>query len=1056
MNYKLFFTTLICSLFFLDLVAQESAVYRDYQENYKRGMHFFDQKLYGHALEEFNIVTAQAKLFQDTDVPMYILQSELHSGLAALFTKQADAEKRLLTFIDNHDPSAVATKARMAIGNHYYEKRKYSLAIKYLSKVPNLDLNNSEIIENKFKLGYCYFVKKKFEQAKALLYQVKETKTQFYYPSNYYYGIINFFDKEYDEALKSFKKVQNSKKYSNIVPSYICQIYFALKQHPELIKYGEPLADDKNILEREQISQLLGQAYFEQGLYGKALPYLESYVQFNRKVTKETLYQLGYTQYKVGKYQEAIENFGQLNSLKDMMGQSALYNLADCLLKTGQKSPARLAFQKASQLTFDPILQEDALINYAKLSYELGFDNDAISALQKVSKNKSDYYNEAQNLLTKIFLNTRDYDTALEYLRQMPEKTQKIKETHQKIAYFRALQLFNDFKYPKAIILFDESIKIGINQETLALAHFWKAESLYKRQLYDKSIDEYFQFNMLAKTANQLPANSTIGVSNYGLGYNYLKKEDYGNASRSFIKAVSEIKPHLNSINDRYVTNFVYPDALLRSADCLLYLRDFSKAKAYYNTTINKSYPNKDYAMYQVSLIHNLQDKTSLQIAILDRLIDNYPLSLYADNALYSKGNTYLHLDQKDLATKAYKELVEKYPKSETTNQAMLKLGLIAYSLDKNEEALNYYKAVFNNNSQSEEAKDALAAIKEIYIESGNPDAYFDFVNSIQGYSIDELERDSLMFVSAQIQFENNNWEDAVVRYSNYLNKFPNGMNNIQARFNRGESLFDLKRYEDAIIDYAYISDNANPAYAETANYRAANITYYSIQDFGEASKYFGRLEKLASTEERLFEAQQYGMRAAYYATEFDTLIKTTERFINNPRSTPQDHAEANYFLGKSYLSQKNYDDALTSFNRNIELSGDDVRSAESRYWRAYIFYQKRELDEALDICFKNNKEIPGHPYWLVKSFILLADIYAEKGNLFQSKATLQSIVDNYDGDQDLLDEAKRKIKRINPDDDLEMIEETTEDQNFEEEIIENPKPKRKKKKQRKSKKDSQ
>ncbi|MCH2022691.1 MAG: tetratricopeptide repeat protein [Saprospiraceae bacterium] len=1069
MNYKLIFTSLILSLFFLQLNAQESAIYRDYQENYKRGMNFFDKKLYGQALEAFNIVTSAANLFQDTDVPMYILQSELHAGLAALFTKQADAEKRLLTFIDNYDPSPVATKARLAIGNHYYDKRQYTMAIKYLSKVPNLDLNNAEIIEKKFKLGYCYFVKKKFEQAKTLFYEIKEVKTQYYYPSNYYYGITNFFEKEYDEALQSFKRVQNSKKYSSIVPSYICQIYFALKQHSELIKYGEPLANDKNIIEREQISQLIGQAYFEQGAYEKALPFLESYVEYSRKVTKETLYQLGYTQYKIGKHEEAIENFRQLNALKDKMGQSALYNMADCLLKTGKKSPARQAFQKASQMTFDPILQEDALINYAKLSYELGFDNDAISALQKVTKNKSEYYNEAQNLLSKIFLNTRDYDTALEYLRQMPEKTQKIKETHQKIAYFRALQLFNDFKYPKAITLFDESIKIGINQETLALAHFWKAESLYKRQLYDKSIDEYFQFNLLAKTANQLPANSTIGVANYGLGYNYLKKEDYGNASRSFIKAVSEIKPHLNSINDRYVTNFVYPDALLRSADCLLYLRDFSKAKEYYNTTINKNYPNKDYAMYQVSLIHNLQDKTSLQIAILDRLINNYPTSLYADNALYSKGNTYLHLDQKDLAIEAYKELVEKYPNSETANQAMLKLGLIAYSMDKNEEALNYYKSVFNTNPQSEEAKDALSAIKEIYIESGNTDGYFDFVKSIQGYSIDELERDSLMFVSAQIQFENNNWEDAVSRYTKYLERYPNGMNNIQARFNRGESLFDLKRYEEAILDYAYISDNGNPAYAETANYRAANITYYSIQDFSEASKYFGRLENLASTEERLFEAQQYGMRAAYYATKFDTLINTTERFINNPRTTPQDHAEANYYLGKSYLSQKKYDDALKAFDRNIELSGDDVLSAESRYWRAYIFYQKRELDNALDICFKNNKEIPGHPYWLVKSFILLADIYAEKGNLFQAKATLQSIVDNYDGDQDLIDEAKSKlqlvidaeenkskIKRINPDDDLEMIEENTDEPIVEEEIIETRKPKRKKKKPRKSAKNNQ
>ena len=66
-----------------------------------------------------------------------------------------------------------------------------------------------------------------------------------------------------------------------------------------------------------------------------------------------------------------------------------------------------------------------------------------------------------------------------------------------------------------------------------------------------------------------------------------------------------------------------------------------------------------------------------------------------------------------------------------------------------------------------------------------------------------------------------------------------------------------------------------------------------------------------------------------------------------------------------------------------------------------------------MDYCFKVNQETPNHPYWVVKAFILLADIYAEKDNMFQAKATLQSIIDNYDGDQDLLNEAQSKLQAI-------------------------------------------
>ena len=1037
MNIYKFFICLILLSISNQLLSQESAIYRDYQKVYKRGMHFYNQKLYGQALKEFDNVVNNLPRFQDTDVPKYTLQSELYAGLSALYIKQADAQKRVIYFIETHEPSPVATRARLAMGNYYYEERNYNLAIKYLSEVSRLDLSNEEIIENKFKLGYCYFVKKKFKKASALFYQIKEAKTQYYYPANYYYGITKFFDEKYDEALESFKKVQKSSRYSKIVPSYICQIYFAKKEYNELIKYGEPLLNKKDIREAAQISQLMGQSYFESGDYQKALPLLEEYVTKSRKVSKEALYQLGFTQYKVGKYAEAIENFGQLNSVKDKMGQSALYNMADCLLKTGNKSAARQAFQKASQMNFDTELQEDALINYAKLSYQQGFDSDAIKALQQFNDKNSSYYNEAQNLLAKVLLNTRDYDVALEFLRKMTNKTQKLKETHQKISYFRGVQLYNDRKYDKAISLFEESVKIGINQETLALSHFWKAESLFKKKEYDKSISEYFKYNLIAKTLTKLPANSSAGVANYGLGYSYLKKGDFGNASRSFTKSVKIIKPKLLSINDKYVTNFVYPDALIRSGDCLLYLRDYLNAKGYYNTIINKGYPNKDYAMFQLSLIYNIQDKTAEQIALLNKIINNYPSSLYADNALYSKGNAYLNLDNKESAVDAYEKLLDQYPNSESSSKALLKLGLISYSLNDNEKALGYYKKIFSTNPQSEEANDALSVIKEIYIESGNPDGYFNFVNSLPGYEIGDIEKDSLMFISAQHQFENGDWEQAVSSYTSYLDKFPGGMHSMKAHFNRGESLFDLKRYEEALKDYAYISESNNPAYSETANHRAANITYYSTQDFAEATKYYGRLEKVASTTDMLFESQQFGMRAAFYSGDFETLPLTAARFMDNERSTPQDHAEANYYIGKAYLSQKNYPAALTAFNKNIALSGDDVRSAESRYWRAYITYENRELDKAMDLCFNNNKEIPGHPYWLVKSFILLADIYAEKGNLFQAKATLQSIVDNYDGDEELLNEAKRKLelvkqaeedksklKRENPDGEMEMIEE--------------------------------
>jgi predicted negative regulator of RcsB-dependent stress response len=50
--------------------------------------------------------------------------------------------------------------------------------------------------------------------------------------------------------------------------------------------------------------------------------------------------------------------------------------------------------------------------------------------------------------------------------------------------------------------------------------------------------------------------------------------------------------------------------------------------------------------------------------------------------------------------------------------------------------------------------------------------------------------------------------------------------------------------------------------------------------------------------------------------------------------------------------------------------------------------------------------------YWLAYSFILWADVYYARGNNLQAKQTLQSIIDNYDGD-DLVAVARQKLAAI-------------------------------------------
>ena len=89
------------------------------------------------------------------------------------------------------------------------------------------NLSNREIADMQFHQGYSYFVLQQFAKAKPLFNSIRQVRDDpNYIDANYYYGFLSFRDKNYNEALQSFKIVENEKNYQTIVPYYIAQIYY--------------------------------------------------------------------------------------------------------------------------------------------------------------------------------------------------------------------------------------------------------------------------------------------------------------------------------------------------------------------------------------------------------------------------------------------------------------------------------------------------------------------------------------------------------------------------------------------------------------------------------------------------------------------------------------------------------------------------------------------------------------------------------------------------------------------------------------------------------------
>ncbi|HKK74224.1 MAG TPA: tetratricopeptide repeat protein [Saprospiraceae bacterium] len=1004
-------------LIWTGLFAQQTTVYTDAELAFKRGLEFYDQGLLAKAKREFNQAIQSLQPINEEEAQLLRSKAELLRAKIAVRLERPEGEKLTLNYIRENRPDPEYDKAIIDVANYYFDQRKYDMALSYYQKVPNSGLSQEQLAEVRFKQGYAYFRQEEYDKAKSFFRDISRNRNSEYYEqTNYYLGLCYFYEGNYSQAVNNFNVVVNDDQYSRDVPYYIAQIYFAQRQWDQLINYIEPRIYDTRLRNRTELNQLLGQAYFEKGNYEKALPYLEEYNDRSSKLREEELYQLGYAQYQTGDYRKAVQSLKPLTTANSPIGQNAMFYLADCYLKLGNKQSALTSLASAKRLDFDPQIQEEALFNHAKLAYELGQPQEAVRDLQMIPV-RSQYYNQAQTLLGEIFLSYRDYRQALAILQDMRTTTNnpQILETFQKVATYRGIQLLKQGDLEEAERHFRMSMEAPIDPNTKAMAHYWLGEIAHRRENYVASTQELDRFLTLSRTADQLPEESSVFTANYLQGYNYLKIDNYEKARGYFQQTVDGIENNRRFLGNEEITNKVLGDAVIRLGDSYFKFNQYDAALRYYNKAINSRYSGYDYAMYQKGIIEGLKGRRTEEIVALEELVRSFPNSAFADDALYRLGSSYQEVNQLARAETPLKRLVSEYRnRSPLINQAYIKLGLISYNRGNLNAATEYYKKVFANNPTPEEAQVGLAALEEIYVRDlGRPEDYFAFLETVPGYKPDNFSRDSITFMSAESRFENGDYQRAIASYTDYLQRYPRGFYVITARFHRGESYSVLRQYSEALQDYEWVVDQGQSSYYLKALQKAAIIAYNHELDFGKSFELYTKLEEVAESDEQMFEAQLGALRSAYRSDNKQALYTYANKVTQNSRATELQRATAYFYLGKIAYDQANYDQALNSFEQVVAMS-DNEQTAEARYLIADIYYKKRNLDKAQELTIKANQESSAYPFWVAKSVLLLAEVFAEKGDLYNARAALEALLENYDQNQEIVSQAQRRLGEIN------------------------------------------
>ncbi len=896
------------------------------------------------------------------------------------------------------------------VGTSSFQKKDYSKALNQLQSIQNKEqFQTDELIQINYMTGVCQFQKGNYKNAKNLLNDIKELPSPYKGQVNYLLAYILISEKDYQKAIEQYKKIDADPSYSKEAIVKVAELLYELKQYSEVISYAQNKVGNISGSEEISLYRLLGLAYFQTKDYFKCQSFLKKTSQ-SEKLSPTENYYLGLSSFFIKDYKEALDPLGKVGVQKDSMGQNATYYLAHSLLENGNKDQARLAFQAASKMNFDPILKEESSFQYAQLSYELGQLVGALPALQNFIKDypKSKFNTKARELLSTMLLEANDFKSALEILEKIPEFDFVTKKTYQRASYYRGVELYNAGDYKEAINCFYKSQQHLVDKKIEILSHFWRAEALFKQGDYAGCNFSHQKFLNQFEESFKLPIESSPMVAHYTLGYSYYKTLKNVQAATEFSKAANEFE--LNRLSALKVLGQGFAaDLYGRLGDLHFLSGNYASAKNAYGEISKNQWPGAEYAELQMAILTGLEGKTADKLEQLKTLLFKYPNSAYKDQVLLEIASMYFTQVKFDEALVVLQQLISERKESAYLKKAFLTKGLIEYNLEKYEDAIVTLKQVVENYPRTNESEDAMETLENIYSTLNRVDDYLKYASIHSNIQPSEAKQDSLTFLAAENQFRKKNvCKDAVDDYSNYLKKFPQGLFVDKAHFLRAECYNRMNFRTQALEDYEYIIAQKRNSYSEASYINAARLAF-QLKNYSKALQFFQELQKFALSEGNLLDAKAGETQCLFALGNYGDCKKAAERLLNS-RSVPTEmQALAHLYLGKAEIENNNLGAAFTALDKVLNQVKDE-KAAEARYLQAMIYFKQGKQDKCQNAIFDLTEKLPFYGTWISKGFMLLADSYVAQKNIFQAIATLEGLIENED-QPELLEEAKKKLE---------------------------------------------
>lgn len=816
-----------------------------------------------------------------------------------------------------------------------------------------------------FMTGVIYAERNAAKQSNKELTQVdaKRLTREHQQMLMFYRAYNNLMMGEYDKALVQFHALLNEPTYRKHALYGYSYCQYRLGQ------YDEALPGLIEQSQQKEVPYFLTQIYYHQ--HRDTAATIASRLLTEEVKIKDADYTselhriLGEIYYAQGNYQEAADHLKLIRNHKDAITEQDYFMLANAYAQLGNIEQAKLSYQAAMQMGFNPAIKEEAMYNYtlstAQTSTAIGESVEAFTSFLRAYP-RSQHQAEIYQLMARAFMQSKNYKAALDALDSIAQPNDEMLLTKQYLRYQLATDAYAQGKMKYVLQWTDDLLNNPLGDEYKNEAYYFRAEANYQQRDFAAAQQDIATFINRSTTAQSPNYAAALYLDAY-LAFN---QQDLSKAQERFETYLQAAPPNEPA----------YADALNRLGDCAFNVRAFEKAISYYQQAVATNQATAvPYALFQQGYAEGLLHQYDKKINTLNTLVSRYPKSDYSAEALYQIARSYIQQDDITQALVTYQNLVASYPTSSQARPAHLEIAMLYRNQGNYDQAVEAYKKTIARYPAGEEAYAALNGIENIYVETNRIDEYLAYTKTLADKQMHiNTQEDSLTFAAAEMQFMTNHPKEALPHYIS-----------LAARTGSRYQLPSAAKASQISLD---------------------------AQDYEQALPLFQQYLALASSSVEREEALLGILTCAEELHNDDLIIQTASQLLSEGAS-PALTDKALYLRGTAYMRQQAYEKAITDL-QPLAQNTLTAQGAEAQYCIAEAYFNLGNLDAAEAEIISFTQQKTQQQYWLAKALILLSDIYRQRGDDFQAQQYLLSLQNNYKlTDDDILTIVATKLAQI-------------------------------------------